>query len=168
MFFWNSLAFSMIQPVLAVRSLVPLPFLNPTWAFGSSYFRYCWSLAWRILCISLLPCERSAIVQCFEHSLALPFFGIGMRPFPVPWPLLSFPNLLAYWVQHFHRIIFQDLKQLNWNSIISTGFVHSDSKAHLTSVSGCLALGEWSHHRDYLSCEDLFCTVLLCILANSS
>ena len=34
-------------------------------------------------------------------------------PFPVLRPLLSFPNLLAYWVQHFHSIIFQDLKQLN-------------------------------------------------------
>ena len=31
-------------------------------------------------------------------------------PFPVLWPLLSFSNLLAYWVQHFHSIIFQDLK----------------------------------------------------------
>ena len=31
-------------------------------------------------------------------------------PFPVLWPLLSFPNLLAYWVQHFQSIIFQDLK----------------------------------------------------------
>ena len=31
-------------------------------------------------------------------------------PFPVLWPLLIFPNLLAYWVQHFHSIIFQDLK----------------------------------------------------------
>ena len=29
-------------------------------------------------------------------------------PFPVWWPLLSFLNLL--WVQHFHSIIFQDLK----------------------------------------------------------
>ena len=27
-------------------------------------------------------------------------------PFPVLWPLLSFPNLLAYWVQNFHSIIF--------------------------------------------------------------
>ena len=27
-------------------------------------------------------------------------------PFPVLWPLLSFPNLLTYWVQHFHSIIF--------------------------------------------------------------
>ena len=32
-----------------------------------------------------------------EHCFALPFFGIGMKtPFPVLWPLLSFPNLLAY------------------------------------------------------------------------
>ena len=48
-------------------------------------------------------------------------------PFPVLWLLLSFPNLLAYWVQHFHSIIFQDLKQLNWNSITSTSFVCSDA-----------------------------------------
>ena len=27
-------------------------------------------------------------------------------PFPVLWALLSFPNLLAYWTQHFHSIIF--------------------------------------------------------------
>ena len=26
--------------------------------------------------------------------------------FPALWPLLSFPNLLTYWVQHFHSIIF--------------------------------------------------------------
>ena len=31
-------------------------------------------------------------------------------PLSFLWPLLSFPNLLAYWVQHFHSIIFQDLK----------------------------------------------------------
>ena len=38
----------------------------------------------------------------------LPFFGTGMKTdlFPVLWPLLSFPNLLAYWVQHFYSIIF--------------------------------------------------------------
>ena len=27
-------------------------------------------------------------------------------PFPVLWPLLSFPTLLTYWVQHFQSIIF--------------------------------------------------------------
>ena len=69
------------------------------------------------------------------------FFGIAFLgnwnekwPFPVLWPLLSFPNLLAYWVQHFNRIIFED-----WNS--SAGillsplvlFVVMLPKTHLTS-----------------------------------
>ena len=79
MFFWNSLAFLMIQQILAIWSLVPLPFLNPAWTSGSSWFTYCWSLAWRILSITLLACEMSPIVRWFEHSLALPFFGIGMK-----------------------------------------------------------------------------------------
>ena len=35
MFFWNSLAFSMIQQMLAIWSLVPLPFLKPAWTSGS-------------------------------------------------------------------------------------------------------------------------------------
>ena len=45
------------------------------------------------------------------------FFGIAFLwdwnenwPFPVLWPLLSFPKLLTYWLQHFHSILFQDLK----------------------------------------------------------
>ena len=38
MFFWNSLAFSMIQRMLAIWSLVPLPFLKPAWTSGSSQF----------------------------------------------------------------------------------------------------------------------------------
>ena len=41
-----------------------------------------WSLAWRILSITLLVCEMSAIVQKFGHSLALPFFEIGMKTNP--------------------------------------------------------------------------------------
>ena len=55
-------------------------------------------------------------------------------PSPVLWPLLSFPNLLAYWVKHFHSIISFRI----WNS--STGipspplalFVVMLPKAHLT------------------------------------
>ena len=41
------------------------------------------------------------------------FFGIVFLwdwnenwPFPVLWARLSFPHLLAYWMQHFHSIIF--------------------------------------------------------------
>ena len=65
--------------MLAVWFLVPLTFLNPAWTSGSSRFTYYWSLAWRILSISLLAREISAVVQWFEHSLALPFFGTGMK-----------------------------------------------------------------------------------------
>ena len=53
---------SMIQQMLAIWSLVPLPFLNPVWTSGSSRFMHCWSLAWRILSITLLACKMSAIV----------------------------------------------------------------------------------------------------------
>ena len=76
MFFWNSLAFSMSQWMLAIWCL---PFLNPAWSSGNSQFTYCWSLTWRILSIILLACEMSTIVQYLEHSVSLPFFGIRMK-----------------------------------------------------------------------------------------
>ena len=71
------------------------------------------------------------------------FFGIDFVwdgnenwPFPVLWPLPSFPYLLAYWVQHFHSVIFQDLKSLNWNpSPPLPLFIVMLPKAHLTSHS---------------------------------
>ena len=62
-------------------------------------------------------------LEDFEHDLASmwnecscvvvwSFFGIALLwnwnvnwPFPVVWPLLSIPNLLAYWVQNFNNII---------------------------------------------------------------
>ena len=65
--------------MLAIWFLIPLPFLNPAWTSGSSWFTHCWSLTRRILSIILLACEMSAIAQQFEHSLVLPFFGIGMK-----------------------------------------------------------------------------------------
>ena len=108
MFFWNSLAFSMIQQVLAIWSPVALPFLKPACTSGSSWFTYCWSLAWRILSINF----ASVWDEC-NCVVVWTFFGIAFLwdwnenwPFPVLWPMLSFPNLLAYWAQHFHSIIF--------------------------------------------------------------
>ena len=73
-----------------------------------------------------IPLKTSLVI--FEHYFASvwdecncavvwAFFGIAFLwdwnenwPYPVLWSLLSFPNLLAYWVQHFNSIIFQDLK----------------------------------------------------------
>ena len=90
----------------------------------------------------------------FEHYLASmwnkcncmivwTFFDIALLwawnenwTFPVLWPLLSFPNLLKYWVQHFNSIILRI-----WNSsagIPSPPLVLSIvnlPKSHLTSHS---------------------------------
>ena len=59
-FFWNFLAFSMIQWILAIWSLVPLPFLNQAWTSESSQFMYCWSLTWRIIW------DWNANIECQE------------------------------------------------------------------------------------------------------
>ena len=77
MFFWNSLAFSMIQWMLAIWCLVPLPFLNPASSSESSQFMYCWSLAWKILNITWLACEVSKTVwnEC-SCAIVCTFFGI--------------------------------------------------------------------------------------------
>ena len=61
-FFWHSLVFPMIQRMLAIWSLVPLPFLNPVLKSGDFWFMYCWSLAWRILTKILLAYEMRTIV----------------------------------------------------------------------------------------------------------
>ena len=105
--FWNFFAFSMIQRMLATWSLAPLPFLNPVCTYGSSWFTYCWNLAWRTLSIFLLMWN-----EC-NYMIIWTFFGIAFLwdrnenwPFPVLWPLLSFPSLLEYWVQHFSSSIF--------------------------------------------------------------
>ena len=64
-------------------------------------------LGWRILSITLLACEMSAIVREFEHSLALPFFGIGMKlTFSSPVATAEFSKfagiLSAILSQHHH------------------------------------------------------------------
>ena len=132
-------AFSMIQRMLAIWSLVPLPFLKSAWTRIESWLNHSLT-AWITVHVLLKP-----DLENFEHYFASVwdecnyavvwvFFVIVFLwdwnenwPFPVLWPLLSFPNLLAYWMQHFQSIIFYDLKELNWNSITSTSFVQSDT-----------------------------------------
>ena len=72
---------------------------------------YCWSLAWRFWA---LPWKHVRWVQlCGTLSILWHwlFFDIWIKiPFLVLWPLLSFPDLLPYWVQPFYSIIFLVLK----------------------------------------------------------
>ena len=112
MFFWNSLAFLMIQQMLAIWSLVLLPFLKSSlniWKFmvhvllkpGLENFEHYFASMWD---------ECNCVVLWVFFGIAFLWDWNENWPFPILWPLLSFPNLLAYWVQHFHSIIFQDLK----------------------------------------------------------
>ena len=115
--------------MLAIWSLIPLLFLNPSWASGSSWLIYCWGLenfehyfgivwdkcncaiVWTFFGIASFGDlnENYLFLVLFflddNHSNSYFFFFtlqycIGW----VLWPLLCFPNLLTYWVQHFNNI----------------------------------------------------------------
>ena len=167
----------MIQQMLAILSLVPLPFLTPAWTSGSSWFTYCWSLAWRILSITLLACEMSATVRYFEHSLALPFFGVGMKTD-------LFQSCSHCWVFHICWHIkcstFTATSFRIWNS--STGipspplalFVVKLPKAHLIShstmsgsrwvITSSWSSGSW---RSFLNSSSVYSCNLFLISAAS-
>ena len=72
MLFWNSCAYSVIQRLLAIWSLIPLPFLNLAGIFERS-----WTLAWRILSMSYLYvkwtqfCSSLNILWHYYPSLGL-------------------------------------------------------------------------------------------------
>ena len=109
-FLWNSLAFSVIQWMLAT-SLVHVPFQNPVCTSGSSWFTFCWSLAWRILNMTLLSCEMSAVVQLFERSSALPFFGIEMQ-------IELFQSCGHFWVFHICWLVertYSQIRDVHWS-----------------------------------------------------
>ena len=78
--------------------------------------------------MTLLACEMSASVRSCEHSLALPFFGIVMKiDFSSPVATVEFSKfagILSTVLPKHHLLGF---KKLNWNSITSTSFVHSDA-----------------------------------------
>ena len=164
MFFWNSLAF--FDDPTDVGNLMSAfsAFSNTSLNIGNFMVH-----------ILLKPG-----LENFEHYLASMwdegnyavvwlFFGIAFLwdwnenwPLPVLWPLLSFSDLLAYFTTSSFRI---------WNS--STGipsFPLALFEVMLRPTWLCnsehLALGEWSHHRDYLDREDLFYIVLPCIFCH--
>ena len=112
MFFWNSLALFVVP--MDVGNLV----------FGSSAFSKSslniWKFSvhillkpWRFLGITFLVCEMSTIVQYFEHSLALPFFGIGIKT-------ELFQSCGHCWVFQIHRHVecntFTESSFRTWNS----------------------------------------------------
>ena len=107
MFFWNSLAFSRIQRILTILSLVPLAFLKSTWI---------WKFTVHVLLKPGLENFEHYFTSVWDEcncAEVWTFFGIAFWdwnenwPFPVLWLLLNFPNWVAYWLTpqkrcHFH------------------------------------------------------------------
>ena len=144
---WNSLAFSVIQRMLAIWSLVPLPFLNPAGTSGSSPLTYCWSLAcmiWSISCWHVKWVQLHGNLNSFWHCLSL---GLEWNlTFSTPWPLLSFQ---ICWHNEYRTLTASSFKIWNSSAGIPSPllalFIVMLPKAHL-HTPGCLALGEWPHH----------------------
>ena len=108
MSFCNCLAFSMIQQMLTIWSMILLPFLDLACASESSQFTYYWSLLSlkdfeHYLASIWNECNCMVVWTLFRFALLCGWSENWN--FSVLWSLLSFPNLLAYWVQHFHSII---------------------------------------------------------------
>ena len=156
----------MIQQMLAIWSLVPLPFLKPAWTSGSSQFTCCRSLAWRILRITLLACwdECNCVVLWT-------FFGIGRK-------IDLFQSCGHCWVfkicGHIECSTFTASSFRIWNN--STGisslplalFIVMHPKTQLTLHSR-MSGSRWVIIPPWLSRSwRSFCIVLLCIPATSS
>ena len=137
----------MIRQMLAIWSLVPMSFLNPAGtSWYSGFIHILLKLSLENLSITSLACEMSAVVWWFEHSLALPFFGVGMKTD-------LFQSCGHCWVfqicWHIECSTLTASSFRIWNS--SDGipslplalFIVMLPKAHLTFHSRCLALGEW-------------------------
>ena len=87
----------MIQRMLAIWSLVPLPFLKPAWTSGSSRFTYCWSLAWR----TPLPIWNQSLVPCPVLTVASwPAYKVSQEAGRVVWYSHFFQNFPQFIVIH--------------------------------------------------------------------
>ena len=134
--------------MLAIWSLIPLPFLTSVCTSGSFWFTYCWSLAWRILSITLLPSEMSTTLRQFQQSLALLFFWIGMKTdlFQSCGKYL----LLKYATSNCHLFFpssildtFQRVKTIFWYYLFVFSHCSWGSPSKNTGV-GCHFLLQWT------------------------
>ena len=149
MFFWNSLGFSLIQWMLAIWPLVPLPFLNPawtSWTTESSQFTYCWN----------------SRLENFEHYFASVWDECNCV---VVWSFFGIA-FLWYWSENWlfqscgHCWVFHICWPIECSTLTASSFRIWNSstgipspllallvvmlpKAHLTFHSRCLALGKW-------------------------
>ena len=204
--------------MLAIWSLVPLPFLKLAWTLefcGSRIAEARLGEFWALLYLAresevkLLSCVQlppgSSVHGIFQARVlewvAISFsressqsrdrtwvsYIVGRRfchllcgSLNILWHCLSLGLEWKHFIQfcghcwffqifwHIECSIFTASSFRIWNS--STGIPSPPLPLFVVMhfrMSGCLAAGEWSYHRDYLGHEDVF-GIVLCILATSS
>ena len=113
MFFWNSLAFSMIQRMLAIWSLVLLPFLKPAWTSEdhSSHIAEAWlGEFWALLYQRVRWVQLCSSLSILWHCLSL---GLEWKlTFSTPVATaeliaLISANFVVMWIhlQSFHMLV---------------------------------------------------------------
>ena len=134
MFFWNAFAFSMIQLMLAIWSLVLLPLQYPACTSGSSQFMYCWSMTWRILNINLK--ERVQVYSSLNILSHCPSFELKWTH-SFSSPVATGEFFLICWYIRCSTLTATSFRILISSSEISSAplalFVISFAKAHLTN-----------------------------------
>ena len=157
MFFWNSLAFSMIQRMLAIWSLVPLPFLKPAWTSevqvhvllkpSLENFEHYFTSMWD-------ECNFAVVLGILCHCLSL---GLEWKlTFSRPVATAEFSKFAGILSAALNMCTLSASSFRIWNS--SAGilspllalFIVMLPKVHLTShsrMSGSSHL--WSHHHGY-------------------
>ena len=130
---------------------------------------YYWSLAWRILSITLLMWDVRWVQLCSSvnnlwHCLSLRLEWKLTFSSPVVTAEFSkFADILSAALSQYHLLGFE-IAQLEFHHLHLLCSQWCFLRPAWLLISGCLALGEceWSHHRGYLGQEDLFGIVLLC------
>ena len=168
--FLESPCFLCFQQMLAIWSVVPLPFLNPACTSGSSWFTYHLSLAWRILSFALLSWNES------NYMVVWTLFGTALLwnwnenwPFSILWPRLSFQ---ICWHIECSTLTASSFRVWKSSSGIPSSplalFVVMLSKVHLTSHSRMSGY-RWVITSSWLSGSwSSFLYSSPCILATSS
>ena len=145
--------------MLAIWSLILLSFVKPAWNI--------WKFMVHILLKPGLENFEHYFTRVWDecnHVVVWVFFGISFLwdwnenwHFPVLCPLLSFSNLLAYWVSTFIASSFRIVNSST--GIPSPPFTLLNvilPKAPWLCILGCLALGAWSYCHDYLGHDFFF------------
>ena len=142
-----------------------------------------WMLSFNQIFHSLLsPSSKGSLVPLhflplvvIKHCLGLPFFG---QRNGLEWKMTFSSPLATVEFSKFSGILSLALSQ-HQLSVFEIAQLESHHLHLLCSqwcflrptwlhIPGCLALGEWSHHRGYLGHSVIFCKVFVCILPTTS